>query len=166
MVLYINLMTSMNNKKAFDILRQSYTILFFNFPDSFLAVRSKNFFPFTQSKCIQCNSLQDSASFLNSSSKAFPLYTLCSRKSDLSDVPQTHCSMHIWLFCQAWVIFLKICAWLASSVVMMFCTHLNLIFGEAMATQSSTLAWRIPEMEEPGGLQSIESLRVRQTEQL
>lgn len=101
MVLYINLMTSMNNKKAFDILRQSYTILFFNFPDSFLAVRSKNFFPFTQSKCIQCNSLQDSASFLNSSSKAFPLYTLCSRKSDLSDVPQTHCSMHIWLFCQA-----------------------------------------------------------------
>lgn len=31
MVLYINLMTSMNNKKAFDILRQSYTILFFFF---------------------------------------------------------------------------------------------------------------------------------------
>ena len=31
MVLDINLMTSMNNKKAFDILRQSYTILFFFF---------------------------------------------------------------------------------------------------------------------------------------
>ena len=31
---------------------------------------------------------------------------------------------------------------------------------KAMATHSSTLAWRIPWMEEPGGLQSIGSLRV------
>ena len=120
MVLDINLMTSMNNKKAFDILRQSYTILFFffNFPESFLAILSKNVFPLTQSKWVQspCNSLQDSASFLNSSSKAFPLYTLWSRKSDLSIVPQTHCSMHTWLFCQAWVAFIKICAWLTSSI--------------------------------------------------
>ena len=30
-----------------------------------------------------------------------------------------------------------------------------------MATQSSTLAWRIPWTEEPGGLQSIGSQRVR-----
>ena len=30
-----------------------------------------------------------------------------------------------------------------------------------MATQSSTLAWKIPQMEEPGGLQSMGSLRVR-----
>ena len=30
-----------------------------------------------------------------------------------------------------------------------------------MATHSSTLAWKIPWMEEPGGLQSMESLRVR-----
>ena len=29
-----------------------------------------------------------------------------------------------------------------------------------MATHSSTLAWKIPWMEEPGGLQSMESLRV------
>ena len=29
-----------------------------------------------------------------------------------------------------------------------------------MATHSSALAWRIPWMEEPGGLQSMESLRV------
>ena len=29
-----------------------------------------------------------------------------------------------------------------------------------MATQSSTLAWRIPWMEEPGGLQSMGLLRV------
>ena len=30
-----------------------------------------------------------------------------------------------------------------------------------MATPSSTLAWRIPWTEEPGGLQSIGSQRVR-----
>jgi len=30
-----------------------------------------------------------------------------------------------------------------------------------MATHSSTLAWRIPWTEEPGGLQSMESQRVR-----
>ena len=32
---------------------------------------------------------------------------------------------------------------------------------EAMATLSSILAWRIPWTEEPGGLQSIGSQRVR-----
>ena len=30
-----------------------------------------------------------------------------------------------------------------------------------MATHSSILAWRIPWVEEPGGLQSIGSIRVR-----
>ena len=32
----------------------------------------------------------------------------------------------------------------------------------AMATHSSTIAWRIPWTEEPGGLQSMGSQRVRQ----
>ena len=32
---------------------------------------------------------------------------------------------------------------------------------KAMAPHSSTLAWRIPWMEEPGGLQSMGSLGVR-----
>ena len=32
---------------------------------------------------------------------------------------------------------------------------------EGMATQSSILAWRIPMTEEPGGLQSMGSQRVR-----
>ena len=32
----------------------------------------------------------------------------------------------------------------------------------AMAAHSSTVAWKIPWMEEPGGLQSMRSLRVRQ----
>ena len=31
---------------------------------------------------------------------------------------------------------------------------------EGMATHSSTLAWRIPWTEEPGGLQTVESKRV------
>ena len=31
---------------------------------------------------------------------------------------------------------------------------------KAMAPHSSALAWRIPWMEEPGGLQSMRSLRV------
>ena len=38
----------------------------------------------------------------------------------------------------------------------------SLLFSEkAMAPHSSTLAWKIPWMEEPGGLQSMGSLRVR-----
>ena len=32
--------------------------------------------------------------------------------------------------------------------------------GKAMAPHSSTLAWKIPLMEEPGGLQSMGSLQV------
>ena len=35
-----------------------------------------------------------------------------------------------------------------------------------MAPHSSTLAWKIPWMEEPGRLQSMGSQRVTQTEQL
>ena len=33
-------------------------------------------------------------------------------------------------------------------------------YGEGNGTHSSTLAWKIPWMEEPGGLQSMGSLRV------
>ena len=33
---------------------------------------------------------------------------------------------------------------------------------EGVVTHSSILAWRIPWMEEPGGLQSVVSQRVRQ----
>ena len=32
---------------------------------------------------------------------------------------------------------------------------------EEMATHSSVLAWKIPWTEDPGGLQSVESRRVR-----
>ena len=33
---------------------------------------------------------------------------------------------------------------------------------KGMATHSNSLAWRIPRTEKPGGLQSMESQRVRQ----
>ena len=36
-----------------------------------------------------------------------------------------------------------------------------LFMEKAMATHSSTLAWKLPQTEEPGGLQSMGSLRVR-----
>ena len=38
----------------------------------------------------------------------------------------------------------------------------NMVHSEkAMGTPSSTLAWKIPWSEEPGGLQSMGSLRVK-----
>ena len=37
---------------------------------------------------------------------------------------------------------------------------LDALLEKAMAAHSSTLAWKIPWMEEPGGLQSMGSLRV------
>ena len=37
----------------------------------------------------------------------------------------------------------------------------DFIFLGSMAPHSSTLAWKIPWTEEPGGLQSVGSLRVR-----
>ena len=39
-------------------------------------------------------------------------------------------------------------------------TNVDSIFEKAIASHSSTLAWKIPWMEEPGGLQSMESRRV------
>ena len=38
--------------------------------------------------------------------------------------------------------------------------HLKHLAEKAMAPHSSTLAWKIPWMEEPGRLQSMESPRV------
>ena len=39
-------------------------------------------------------------------------------------------------------------------------TEPNTDFGEAMASHSSTLTWKIPWAEEPGGLQSMGSRRI------
>ena len=46
------------------------------------------------------------------------------------------------------------------SDVSAFWYNVHKIAKKAMATHSSTLAWKIPWMEEPGGLQSLGSLRV------
>ena len=40
-------------------------------------------------------------------------------------------------------------------------SKLEITEEKAMASHSSTLAWKIPWTEEPGGLQSMGSLRVR-----
>ena len=47
------------------------------------------------------------------------------------------------------------------SVLMTLCDPMDCSREKAMATHSSTLAWRIPRTEEPGGLQSMRSLRSR-----
>ena len=39
-------------------------------------------------------------------------------------------------------------------------THQLILLEKAMAPHSSTLAWKIPWTEEPGGLQSMKLLRV------
>ena len=43
---------------------------------------------------------------------------------------------------------------------------INICLEKAMAPHSSTLAWKIPWMEEPGGLQSMGSLESDRTERL
>ena len=43
---------------------------------------------------------------------------------------------------------------------MLFGLNYGITAEKAMAPHSSTLAWKIPWMEEPGGLQSMGSLRV------
>ena len=46
------------------------------------------------------------------------------------------------------------------SFLLLLCSNLALKSEKAMAAHSSTLAWKIPWTEEPGGLQSIRSRRV------
>ena len=45
-------------------------------------------------------------------------------------------------------------------------TPLNMVFREGSGAHSSTLAWKIPWTEEPGGLQSMGSGKVRHDERL
>ena len=48
----------------------------------------------------------------------------------------------------------------AIKICNIFISWLKIIVEKAMAPHSSTLAWRIPWMEEPGGLQSMGLPRV------
>ena len=54
----------------------------------------------------------------------------------------------------------------ANSLFLHLLSPLSTLPEKAMAPNTSTLAWKIPWMEEPGGLQSMGSLRVGQTERL
>ena len=49
----------------------------------------------------------------------------------------------------------------ASLIKKFIYASLSFLMDKAMATHSSTLAWKIPWTEEPGRLQSMGSLRVR-----
>ena len=53
------------------------------------------------------------------------------------------------------------CFLLHIPLCMMIWKKLRILSEKAMAPHSGTLAWQIPWMEEPGGLQSMGSLRVR-----
>ena len=50
---------------------------------------------------------------------------------------------------------------LLANLALMFSQDVCYRTEKAVAPHSSTLAWKIPWMEEPGGLQSMGSLRVR-----
>ena len=53
-----------------------------------------------------------------------------------------------------------LCAGVVAYVCVCVCVSLCELTEKAMATHSSTLAWKIPWMEEPGRLQSMGSQRV------
>ena len=57
------------------------------------------------------------------------------------------------------IMIIKVTVWFFSFDLLM--SFLIMITEKAMAPHSSTLAWKIPWMEEPGRLQSMESLRIR-----
>ena len=54
----------------------------------------------------------------------------------------------------------RILKWVAIAFSMLY-NFYAIILEKAMAAHSSTLAWKIPWMEEPGRLQSMGSLRIR-----
>ena len=56
-----------------------------------------------------------------------------------------------------WIYFIKLCPIIVSSLIKFHPT----LLAFAMAPHSSALAWKIPWTEEPGGLQSMGSWRVR-----
>ena len=70
---------------------------------------------------------------------------------------------HVWLFATSWATAHQ--ASLSSTIFRSLFKFMS-IEGKAMAPHLSTLAWKIPWMEELGRLQSMGSLRARHTEQL
>ena len=56
---------------------------------------------------------------------------------------------------------LTIWAFVGKVISLLFKTLFRYVMEKAMSTDSSTLAWKIPWTEEPGGLQSMGSQGVR-----
>ena len=65
-----------------------------------------------------------------------------------------------WLLSVFHVIIYLILKW-DSIIIILIINRVIKKTGKAMAPHSGTLAWKIPWMEEPGGLQSMGSLRVK-----
>ena len=67
----------------------------------------------------------------------------------------------VWiLYCLQNTCFYKIIGCLQNLIAYRYGMSIDLTLEKAMAPHSSTLAWKIPWMEEPGRLQSMGSLRV------
>ena len=66
---------------------------------------------------------------------------------------------NISLYIYTLYLYLFICQW-ALFPSHIYCIYYAAILEKAMASHSSTLAWKIPWTEEPGRLQSMGSLRV------
>ena len=69
---------------------------------------------------------------------------------------------HVWEFTFKWfretrVYIMSVCVWRVEREMTKHMVH---CLGKAMATHSSTLAWKIPWTEKPGRLQSMWSQRV------
>ena len=60
-----------------------------------------------------------------------------------------------------YIIFLHISHFMCFTNDLYLLVIINILLEKAMAPHCSTLAWKILRMEEPGGLQSMGSLRVR-----
>ena len=81
----------------------------------------------------------------------------------ISEFLKIHSSKSTWFIYFNWGLDDMLLTLLSAFLSLLFIHSLNLwAFTEkAMAPHSSTLAWKIPWTEEPGGLQSMGSLRVR-----
>ena len=78
----------------------------------------------------------------------------------LSDQPSLWSNSHIHTWTIGKTIPLTIQTFVGKVMSLLFNTLSRFVMEEAMAPHSSTLAWKIPWTEWPGGLQSMGSLRV------
>ena len=94
--------------------------------------------------------------FFSKNKKCYVLVSSNTRNSVALQPEYIPCSHFAIRLSDSWIPFYSTESWTALTL------WLYIITEKAMATHSSTLAWKIPWMEEPGRLQSMESLRVGQ----